>query len=152
KRLAETNVAAVEIRVEPGDAGAQLAVSSFAPDETFAPRTIHLPPGRHVILVKAPGYRDTQHTVEVADKAPQHVVIALGRPPAQLGRPWLYAGGALALVGAGTYAWMSVEWVREDRAKTHRDYSAPHASFERAKWATIGLWSLAAACFAVHFW
>jgi hypothetical protein len=153
RRLADTNVAAVDIRVQPREANARLAVSSFAPDETFAPRTIHLPPGHHVILAKAPGYVDAEATVDVIDKSQQHVVIALVAKvtPSDLQRTLVIAGAALAIAGAGTYGWMSYEWLHEERARTHSDYVAPHDNYERAKWATIGLWSASALCIAVRF-
>ena len=52
-QYASANVAAVDIRVEPAGTDVKLAVSSFAPDELFGPRTIHLPPGHHVLLATA---------------------------------------------------------------------------------------------------
>ena len=67
----------MNIKVEPASADVKLAVSSFAPDELFAPRSIHLPPGRHVIIATAKGFNDAQKTVEVTDKAPQDVVITM---------------------------------------------------------------------------
>jgi hypothetical protein len=148
RRLAETNVAAVDIRVQPAAAHVRLAVSSFAPDETFAPRTIHLPPGHHVILAKANGYLDAQVAIDVTDKSQQHVVIALViEDSIDVPRTLLFAAGAFAIMGAGTYGWMSYEWLRESGATNRADYAAPHAGYERAKWATLGLWSIGAACF-----
>ncbi len=77
ERLAAVNVAAVKIEVEPAGTDVKLAVSSFAPDELFSPRTIHLPPGRHVIIATAKGYNDAQKTVEVGGKEPQTVTITM---------------------------------------------------------------------------
>lgn len=69
--------APVEIKVEPADADVKLAISSFANDELMKPRTIHLPPGRHVIIATASGFNDAQKTIEVTDKSPQVVTITL---------------------------------------------------------------------------
>lgn len=77
ERLAAVNVAPITIRVEPAGVDVRLAVSSFAPDELFAPRTIHLPPGHHVIIATAAGYNDAQKTIDVAAKAPQLVTITM---------------------------------------------------------------------------
>jgi hypothetical protein len=76
-KIAEVAVAAVELRVEPGGAEALLSVSSFLPDELFAPRTIHLPPGTHVIKASAPGFATTSETVEVNSREPVTVTITL---------------------------------------------------------------------------
>jgi hypothetical protein len=77
ERLATANVAAVTIEVSPPTAEAVLTVSSFAPDETFAPRTIHLPPGRHVIMASAEGYPPAEQEVVIENKDPKRVTIAL---------------------------------------------------------------------------
>jgi len=41
------------------------------------PRTIHLSPGRHVIIATAKGFNDAQKTVEVTDNRPQVVTITM---------------------------------------------------------------------------
>jgi hypothetical protein len=77
ERLATVNVAPVTIDVSPPDAKVSLTVSSFAPDETFAPRTIHLPPGHHVIIATAKGFERAQQEVEIENKDPKRVTIEL---------------------------------------------------------------------------
>lgn len=77
KRLATVGVAEVAIVVEPKTANAQITVSSFAPDETFAPRTIHLPPGSHTVTVTAPGFERVQTTIDVKTTDQQVVTITL---------------------------------------------------------------------------
>jgi hypothetical protein len=52
--LAAANVAEVTIAVTPGDA--RIAIMGFAPDETFVPRAVHLPPGTYELTASAPGY------------------------------------------------------------------------------------------------
>jgi hypothetical protein len=76
-RLASVDVAAVDISVEPAAAIAELTVSSFAPDETFHPRVIHLPFGHQVISASAPGYARADVAIDIADRAPHHVVVKL---------------------------------------------------------------------------
>jgi len=113
-RLASVDVAPIELVVEPAAARAELTVSSFAPDEQFAPRTIHLPPGRHVVIASAQGYDDAQQTIEVTDRHPQRVVIALhvhgaaapvpAHPPQRAAPskvPTIVIGAGAALVAAG---------------------------------------------------
>ena len=129
ERLATANAAPVTIQVTP--ATAQLTVSSFAPDETFTARTIHLPPGHHVIIASAPGYVTARKEVVIETKDPQTVTIDLAPPAAVPGppgyvsipehplpppprNPWhnrFLIGGA-TLVGTNllTYGWMGYEW------------------------------------------
>jgi hypothetical protein len=77
KRLASVGVAPVTIVVEPATAQASVTVSSFAPDEAFEPRTIHLPTGSHVIAVTAPGFERAQSTVDVTSTEKKVVTITL---------------------------------------------------------------------------
>ena len=77
ERLASADVAPIELVVEPAGVKVQLSVSSFAPDELFEPRTIHLAPGRHVVVATANGYNDAQRTIEIGDKQPQRIVITM---------------------------------------------------------------------------
>jgi hypothetical protein len=71
----------VEVTIEAKPPTASVTVSSFAPDEVFEPRTIHLPLGTHVVFARAPGYVDGQLTVQITDKTPKHVVIELAPSP-----------------------------------------------------------------------
>ena len=81
QRLATANVAPVTLVVTPPQPRATLTVSSFAPDEEFAPRTIHLAPGQFIVVVHVPGARDVSKTFAVASRAPLQVEIEL-RPAA----------------------------------------------------------------------
>jgi hypothetical protein len=80
KRLASVGVAPVTIVVDPASAKAAVTVSSFAADEAFEPRTIHLPTGSHVITVTAPGFERAQTTVEVTGSDKQVVTVTLHPP------------------------------------------------------------------------
>ncbi len=77
QRLASANVAPVTLVVTPPEPRATLTVSSFAPDEEFAPRTIHLAPGQFIVVVHVPGARDVSKTFAVTSRAPLQVEIAL---------------------------------------------------------------------------
>jgi hypothetical protein len=86
ERLATANVVEVTIDVKPAGTKAKITVSSFAPDEDFEPRKIHLPPGTHVVFARAEGYNDKQQTLTLSDKKPQKVVFdftdgAQSKPP-----------------------------------------------------------------------
>ncbi len=163
ERLGTVNVAPVEIDVAPAGTDVKLAVSSFAPDERFAPRTIHLPLGRHVIIAIAAGFEDAQQTVEVTDKAPKRVTITLtpiraGEPgppprvaPARSKVPWIVmgAGGGLVIAGAILHA-TYYRGARDDLA-TARDNGMEETggpltdTWSRARAITIGVYGAGAA-------
>ena len=102
--IAAANVAEVTISVDPSDA--LITVSSFALDEKFPPRVIHLAPGVHQISASAPGYEDDHRVVQITDKTPQHIVIELhkkGTVTRSASKvPWIVVGigGAIAVSGA----------------------------------------------------
>lgn len=172
ERLAAVDVAPVELVVEPAGLEVKLAVSSFAPDERFAPRTIHLPPGRHVIIATAPGHDDAQEMVEITDRSPRRVVITLQRegaqPPATPREPaapprpasppspvpWTVvgAGGAIAVGGALVHAlWFKPSRDQLVEASTTGDqamYDAWSPKFDTRRNVTIALYGLGAAAIA----
>ncbi len=80
EKLAIAPVAAIKLSVDPPSAAAQFIVSSFAPDEAFGPRVIHLGLGSHTVTVTAPGYASTTVTVEVKNKADQFITVVLKKP------------------------------------------------------------------------
>ena len=158
QRLAAANVAPVEIEVQPPGVGARVTVSSFAPDEQFSPRTIHLPPGIHQIIVSAPGYRDGQQLLDIKDKTPQHVVIKLLKPEQQQALPpppppsgptvkpdrtpyyVLGAGGALALTGVALHLFYYKPL--HDKLETNdiMTYNTYSSDFDTAREVTIGVY------------
>ncbi len=89
ERLSQAQVAAVAILVKPDDvaATAQIAVSSFAPDELFPQRTIHLAPGKHLITVTAPGRDPITKTIEINSAAPRELVMDFDAKPAIVDPP-----------------------------------------------------------------
>lgn len=167
-RLAAVNVAAVEIVVEPAGVDVALTASSFAPDERFAPRTIHLPLGHHVVVATAPGYHPTEQAIDVAGPAAQRVTITLlpvtgpkpgevtplpggASAPAASKVPWIVmgGGGAVALAGAITHVTMlrsaRNEMIAADKANNLDRYRAWESRFETRRTATIALYGVGAA-------
>jgi len=166
ERLANVNVAAVEIKVEPAGTDVMLAVSSFAPDELFEPRTIHLPPGHHVIVATATGYERTQQTIDVTDTTPQTVTVTLRRPGEGVVAPVpapvptrsskdskvpfvvIGAGAGLLAVGAAVHLFV-FKPVRDDLqrasdANNDVEWRRLSPKFDRARITTIGLYAAGA--------
>ena len=157
QRLADANAAAVTIEVQPAEASAKLTASSFAPDEQFAPRTIHLPFGMHTIVAKAPGYVDETKQVEVKDKAAQHIVITMHKPdagkpigvvgpapaPSNGGKKLMIAGGVIIAAGFATWGWMAYERSKLETTDP-KQWDAHSTRFDIAEYSTIGLWAVGA--------
>lgn len=119
-KMTAAGVAEVAFTVEPGGAGARLKLSGFAPDESFAPRTLHLPPGQHTVTVTAAGHLSETRTFDVEPGGAPLAIATTLKPvaieppppppppaPPRVERsklPWIVmgAGGALAL-GGGLY-------------------------------------------------
>jgi hypothetical protein len=127
ERLGEATVAAVHIDVAPAGAPAQLSVSSFLPDETFAPgTTIHLSRGHHVITATAAGFEDEHYSIDIADTSPKLVVIQLYRPgtrpkpPSPLPRAMMIGGAATIAAGAVAYGVMGIARPTTSVAPTSR--------------------------------
>jgi hypothetical protein len=136
-----------------------LAVSSFAADEQFAPRTIHLAFGDHVITAKAPGYETVQQSISIADKTPKQVAITLRPlPPTHVTgesrTPWYVvgAGGAVLALGAA-YHLVALNPLRERLAADVgnpetldiADYKAHSHEFDVRRDVTIALYGVGAA-------
>ncbi|HEY5927937.1 MAG TPA: hypothetical protein VIV11_39895 [Kofleriaceae bacterium] len=156
QRLAAANVAAVTIEVLPVGVASKVTVSSFAPDEVFEPRTIHLPIGTHVVFARADGYPERQYTIEIKGKADQKIVIDLAAktelapPPAEpkrRGVPLLIGGAAAVMLGVGTHVWLGYERSKLVEAQSPPNralYDDHSAKFDVALYSTIALYSLGA--------
>jgi hypothetical protein len=163
-KLKGVDTAALDIRVEPPDAAVQITVSSFAPDETFAPRTIHLVPGTYVITATAPDRASVSATATVKLGADNVVTLKLPprpqpppppppppRPVAHARSPlprylWIGAGAA-AVVGVGFHVFAFHERSVMSDAADKNDlagYQGAQGTFEFARGTTIGLYAAAA--------
>jgi hypothetical protein len=82
EKLANAQVALVKLNIDPPVAAATaiVRVSSFAPDESFSPRLLHLAVGQHTITVESPGYSATTLTIDVRNKADQFITVKLTKP------------------------------------------------------------------------
>ncbi len=145
-RLKSANVTAVTIEVKPPAAKASVTVSSFAPDEVFGPRTIHLPPGTHVIFAKAEGFEPKQVTLEVKDKTPQRIVIDLAatatentqvlppepapKTPSRVGLYFIIGGGVVATVGGIGHILMAKS--RQTLVDNDPDHANNQAAYDKA--------------------
>lgn len=162
ERLASANVVEVAIEVKPAAANAKVTVSSFAPDEIFDPRTIHLPPGTHVIFAKADGYKDVQQTLVIQDKTPQRLVLDMGPPlrpmvaettttttsatttspghtdagpkrPSRLGRNLMIVGAVVGVVGIGLHIRMAGKRSDLEQAMTDEEFDTLRGPFQDAR-------------------
>jgi hypothetical protein len=150
QKLGAVDVAPISIRVEPPAGAAMISISSFPPDETFAPRVVHLAPGTYAVTAAVPGRGRVTSTVVIADRTPQTVTLRFVRPasPSRLPALVIGAGGLLA-VGGLAYDLLAVQPVRSklEDAAARRDGAAwvQHSrSFDRRRALTIGLFAGAA--------
>src|SRR5262249_36560732 len=117
QKLTDAGGAPIQIDVQPATAHARITMAELAPDEAFEPRTLHLPPGHHELVVTAPGYRDARKAIDVSGSAPRHVVITLeatttsaATAPSPSSRSKLvYVGGGVLAAGLVSWAWMGYE-------------------------------------------
>jgi hypothetical protein len=157
-KLAALDVAAVEIKVEPADAAATavVTVSAFAPDETFRPRTIHLPRGSHVITATAPGYPTRSETVTITGRDPVAVTIDVAeqdvvpidprpapQPPAA--SKWLLIGAGGLAVAGGVFHYLAYDQKKAlDDARSLDEYKDHEGKFDAFRIATFSAYGLAA--------
>lgn len=149
ERLRAETLTAVTIEVRPAGASATLTASSFEPDEVFAPRTIHLQRGTHVIVGRAPGYDDQRRVITIDSATPQHIVIDFlaAKPAARSTRARLFvAGGAAVVLGAVSYGVMGLSYLRlrDSAAYNNGLPSAAEATYKIARVTTIACWGVGA--------
>lgn len=159
-KLAASNAVAVTVAVTPPEAAAQVAISSFAPDETFAPRTIHLAPGTYTFTATAPGYEPATRNVvvesgakeaqvELALRSTAAVVVTAPAPAATASpvpRYLMIAGGAVILAGVGVHAFVLGPAHGDlDDATTNAAYDAGIDTYRRRRTLTLGFYAGGAA-------
>jgi len=154
ERLRSANAALVELSTDPARPDVELSVSSFAPDETFGPRAIHLPLGRHAVLARAPGFEDERTEIQVADRSARRVVIKMWRvgkrprppsPPSHLDRYLMYGGLGASVAGAAVHLlWYRDNRAELDRARRDKDlvaYRDAEPAYDASRWLTLGLYA-----------
>jgi hypothetical protein len=164
-KLAETGAAPVTITVTPEQAKPSVVVSSFASDESFPPRTIHLARGKHLLEISAPGYAtvtrevvvasaDAQTvavelvTTEVAARAKQPIVLR-ERPRSNV--PLVIGAGGLALgLGGTALDWFVVKpyYDKLANAPTHKVYDRYATDYKVSRDATVAAYALGVAAVA----
>jgi hypothetical protein len=153
--VAAAQLAPVTVAVEPANIAATITVSTFAADEAFPARTIHLAPGHYVFSATptTPGYTAAEAVVEIGDASAKRVVLELHaltpvtQPTPATASPvrspkWIIVGGAIAGAGALSYVWQGYEWNQLDDAKksgSQSQYSAHSTRFDVARITTVGL-------------
>ena len=157
ERLESSKLAKVTIKVKHGRAP-RVVVSAWAPDETFAPRAIHLPAGRHTVTV-TDGDGDTAEQVIVVEAGvPQTAVLDLGgkqtdersarRAPSKLGRNLAFVGFGIAAAGLVVHAtWYKGELDTLQEASDNGDlltYDAHVDDYTTARYVTVGLYGVGA--------
>jgi hypothetical protein len=149
-KLEAVDVAAIEIRVAPPARAATISISSFSPDETFAPRVVHLAPGTYTVSAAAPGGGRATRTIVVADRAPQTVTLRLAPEARPSQVPWLVLGAG-GLLAAGGLAWdlLAVQPIRGRLEDAAADGNGPAWArdsrvFDRRRAVAIGLFAGAA--------
>lgn len=101
--ITSAGLSAVTIAIEPADAAARarLTCSDFAPDEIFAPGTIHLPPGEHTVRARADRFAPAEKKLSVAGG--QAVVVELTlEPTAALSGPATRVGARPGAAGSSS--------------------------------------------------
>jgi len=146
-KLGEENVAAVTIDVTPADLVPTIAITGFLPDETLGRGTVHLAPGHYAISIDAPGYPRATRELDVKDKTPQVIRVALVKPvvtpplPPPSRAPYYLIGGGLVAGIAGTVLDIAVlQGVRNDLRHSVAAYDANSTKFEVVRGATVTLW------------
>jgi hypothetical protein len=159
ERLQQVDAAPIEISTVPAIPGVKLSISSFAPDETFGPRTIHLTPGRHTVTATAAGYEVERRDLDIAGKSLRRVVIRLWKtgtrpaPPSPIGRYVVYGGLGAGVAGAAAHLlWYRGNLDRLDQARQAYDLRAYHAvepAYDVSRWTTISLYAIGGAAVVV---
>jgi hypothetical protein len=152
-KLIAANVAPVAIAVDP--ANARITVSSFEPDETFSPGTIHLAPGRHVLEISAPGHEPQTRELVVVGAQPQAIAVRLTpliwRP--SRGLVWTTLGLGVAFAAAGTaFDIAEVQPLRKELGNSQLAYAAHAAAFDRWRVVTVGAWAAGALALGTGTW
>jgi hypothetical protein len=165
-QLASAPVTAVEIVVQPPGVAASITTSSFAPDETFDPQTIHLPAGPHTITATAPGFVSATQSLTISGTDARRVELVLAPvakpvvvtpppppppPPVVVvpqpdrrkqwsNRLFIVAGGAAV---GGVVLHVLASRTREKLLGTPEEYRANETTFDVERASAISLYAIA---------
>ncbi|HEU0031471.1 MAG TPA: hypothetical protein VFQ53_12620 [Kofleriaceae bacterium] len=156
ERLERVQLAAIDLRVEPGNKFVKVALPAFAPGEEIAPQVVHLPIGRHSITALMPGHEPVTQTIEVTDHDARVVTLTFKDPPTivrpQRSRvPVVIGGIGGATIAAGiAYHVLAFRPARNELAAASNDddyerYDRSERSFDVRRDVTIGLYGAGAA-------
>jgi hypothetical protein len=145
-KLADAGAVAVALAIDPPVANARITLSSFAADEQLEAQTIHLAPGRYVVIAEAPDFQPARREIVVVAGQPQNVMIHLDRRfrPSRV-PPGLVIGGAAALAGALAFDAFVLQPARDALAGTNAAYDANLDAFRTKRAVTIGMFAGGAA-------
>lgn len=158
-RIAKSGIAPVAVRVVPATnaRNVTITVSSFEPDETFAPRTVFLPAGTHLITATMPGHDPIRQVLTLTGKEPREVVIdfdergAVGPISRSHLVPWsLILGGGAIMLGGVAYHVFAYSPVRDQLAEAADDpdptaYDRLSGEFDDKRRNTLLLYGVGAA-------
>jgi hypothetical protein len=155
-KLAEIDAAPIDVRVDAP--GALISISSFPPDEKFAPRAIHLSPGNYTIVASAPDREPATVAIAVEARTAQIVTLVLPHPPPpppppptrdqKIGRVLLFSAAGAAIVAVAAHGLAAYDRSQLDDARAANDPVAwdHHAgNFERDRAIAIGGYTIAIA-------
>ena len=152
---------------------ALISVSSFPPDETFGPRTIHLVPGTYVVTGTVPGLPAVTETVTVKLGADNTVTLKFEEPKPEVVKPLppppppvvhtrspvprylLIGAGAAAIAGIGFHTLAYLERGKLQNAAGINDPNAfndHRDTFEAERTLAITCYGLAAVAAGVGFY
>jgi len=145
-KLGDAGAVAIALATDPPAAGARFTLSSFAADEQLEPQTIHLAPGRYVVLVEAPRYRPARRELTVRAGQPETVTVHL-EPRFRPSRvpPALVIGGGAVLAGALAFDLFALQPARDALGGTNAAYDANREAFRTRRAITIGMFAGGAA-------
>jgi hypothetical protein len=184
KAIAAADLSEVAIRVLPDQAAgsARVRCSAFAADETFAPATIHLPPGQHTLRVEAEGFTALERQIEVVTHQPLAVELTLdpvpaapvtepvsapppravptaavtaeAAPPAEGRGPWPYVvlGAAGAALAGGVAMHVKALHTKDDAESSLARYNELANDYESQRTFTYTLYTVAIIGGAIGAW
>jgi hypothetical protein len=152
-------------------AAAQIAVSSFAPDETFAPQPIFLEPGKQLVTITAAGFKQQQLAIDIpatgayevkAELEPPHEALPPPPPPkpqpqpepppppSQTGKYLVYASAGVVAIGVAAHIAAAIQ--RSNLTTSAHAFDDGIGTFHTERDVAIGAYAVGAVGLAVGAW